>query len=250
MGGLFDTSVPGDDLFSVAPAVHKSAPGKAALDVMPMLGHDEPTLHDMLVLLESEAPLPVDDVTCLLSPTSDVGSVTSPDTLGDAGAHFLEGFTNLDEFLFTENLYAALQAETPMETMPSEVSCTAELKQRKRTAREALLDLGSECSSTSIVYPDHEYVSKKVCRSGSIATEGEEEVPKVSKEQKYRERRNKNNVASKRSRETRKQKFTVMEQKAVELEASNEDLELRIVELEELTKKMKDILVKRLTQTS
>jgi len=64
--------------------------------------------------------------------------------------------------------------------------------------------------------------------------------------QKYRERRDKNNVASKRSRATRKQKYVNMEETASKLERENEELRQRALEMEKLTKEMKAILVKRL----
>lgn len=65
-------------------------------------------------------------------------------------------------------------------------------------------------------------------------------------EDKYRVRREKNNIASKRSREIRKRKFVDMEQEAERLEEENKRLEVRIVELEKLAKQMKEILVAKM----
>ncbi len=59
-------------------------------------------------------------------------------------------------------------------------------------------------------------------------------------------RRRKNNIASRRSRETRKQKFVGMEKQAEELEAKNAALRVKVAELERLTKIMKDALVQQL----
>ena len=72
-------------------------------------------------------------------------------------------------------------------------------------------------------------------------------MPGDTKRQKYLERRKKNNLASKRSRETRKNMFADMETQAEQLEKSNDDLRRRIVELERLTQQMKAVLVERLS---
>jgi len=71
----------------------------------------------------------------------------------------------------------------------------------------------------------------------------------VGKHSKYLERRKKNNIASKRSREIRKNKFLEMDEEAVKLEKSNEELKKRIDQLESLTKRMKEALVARLVAT-
>nr|KAG5687936.1 hypothetical protein BaRGS_021644 [Batillaria attramentaria] len=63
---------------------------------------------------------------------------------------------------------------------------------------------------------------------------------------KYRNRREKNNIASKRSRDTRKRKFADMEAEADRLQTENARLETRIVELERLAKQMKEILVAKM----
>jgi hypothetical protein len=61
------------------------------------------------------------------------------------------------------------------------------------------------------------------------------------------ERRKKNNVASKRSREIRKNKYVEMDEQAVELEKANEELRKKIEQLERLTLAMKDALVAKLS---
>jgi len=60
-------------------------------------------------------------------------------------------------------------------------------------------------------------------------------------------RRIKNNIASKRSREQRKQKFVDMDNEAEELEKANEVLRNKIVELEKLAKEMKELLVAKMS---
>ena len=92
---------------------------------------------------------------------------------------------------------------------------------------------------------DHDaYIAKRPRLSTTSTIESDAEgSTALNKDEKYFERRKKNNVASKRSREARKKKYTVMEQKACDLEESNEILRKRCEELEKLTKKMKDALV-------
>ena len=141
------------------------------------------------------------------------------------------------------------------EPVLGEVSSSEGVRKLKRTATIAGLDdtQAVDCSSTSPQNPDHDdYVAKKKPRR---AAAGKAEVVKKgaaagAKDERYRERRIKNNIASKRSRETRKMKYTAMEQKAIDLEASNEELEQRVEELEALTKRMKEVLVKRLSQSA
>jgi len=60
-------------------------------------------------------------------------------------------------------------------------------------------------------------------------------------------RRIKNNIASKRSREQRKQKFVDMDNEAEELEKANDVLRNKIVELEKLAKEMKELLVAKMS---
>jgi len=72
----------------------------------------------------------------------------------------------------------------------------------------------------------------------------------VMKRKKYLERRKKNNIASKRSREIRKNKFQEMDGETAQLEEANEELKKRIELLESLTKRMKDALVAKLSAAS
>lgn len=64
---------------------------------------------------------------------------------------------------------------------------------------------------------------------------------------KYRERRRKNNIASRRSRELRKRKMETTEQRAQELEEENKRLRARVEELERTGRLMKELLLQRLT---
>ena len=98
---------------------------------------------------------------------------------------------------------------------------------------------------------DHSgYATKKARVESLVVIDKPESDTTVThtKEEKYRERRRKNNLASKRSRETRKLKFGDMECTARQLEVENDALRTKVEELEMLTKKMKDILVQKLAR--
>ena len=84
--------------------------------------------------------------------------------------------------------------------------------------------------------------------TGDAMAAGGTQLPaeKASRDFKYIERRRKNNIASKRSRETRKQKHVSLQDKAEELERQNAALKLKVEQLEKLAKEMKDTLVQKL----
>ena len=113
------------------------------------------------------------------------------------------------------------------------------------------LDLAFPKVESYPVNPDHDAYTTKVKRARYSSSEADEQEPESSDTKvtsKYVERRRKNNIASRRSRETRKQKFVQMEQQAVELELANVKLEQQVTELENLTKLMKNILVQKLSK--
>jgi len=163
-------------------------------------------------------------------------------SFGMAESEFLEGFMDLSRFL-------GLEGEEVNES-PMEVSVVSPAPQAvKRTASEAF---GS--AEQTPANSDHDcYVSKKsrivsVADSTCTDTESEAAIPSSSGTtvDKHRNRRIKNNIASKRSRETRKQKFADMEKTASELEKANAELRQKVDLLEQLTKQMKETLVKKL----
>ena len=123
---------------------------------------------------------------------------------------------------------------------------SAAVKGLKRKAAEDVIGTSVPVSPTP--NPDHNDYTSKRPRFSSTNSDSDVSCddPVLYKERKYVERRNKNNIASKRSRETRKQKYVNMEDKANQLELENKELDLRVREMEKLTKKMKDILVKRM----
>ena len=142
----------------------------------------------------------------------------------------------------------------------------------KRSASDAFQeeDAAEEEMQTEepLVNPDHnDYTRKstpvrplKRARTATVTSESDAEsivsitssafgvVPTMGKDTKYLERRRKNNIASRRSRETRKQKFASMDKQADELERKNAELRVKVAELEKLTKLMKDTLIQQLAQ--
>lgn len=104
---------------------------------------------------------------------------------------------------------------------------------------------------------DHDYVTKKPKLTNPVMTVKASQMTSTSQLQvapvyksvnKYRERRDKNNLASRRSREIRKLKYVGMDQEADELEIRNEALRKKIIELESLAKTMKAVLIKKMTE--
>lgn len=115
---------------------------------------------------------------------------------------------------------------------------------------------------------DHDYVMRKKQRLASTAVVAEPVIeviitndddedsfvtpsmPTSSKRSKtkYRERRDKNNEASRRSRQIRKDKYKLMDLEADELEVKNEALRKKIVEMEAMAKIMKDMLIQKMAK--
>jgi len=101
-------------------------------------------------------------------------------------------------------------------------------------------------SEVSIVSSELDHGNYTVKRSKvNSASDDDDDAKEIIKKHsnKYVERRIKNNVASKRSRDTRKQKFVDMEQQAVDLVEQNEMLTKKIAEMEKLAVSMKHKLV-------
>jgi leukemia factor-related protein len=103
----------------------------------------------------------------------------------------------------------------------------------------------SEMSNDDKEEDEEEEEEFSVC--GSSYSDSAAPLDTATKRTKYIERRMKNNVASKRSREIRKNKYVEMDEQAVELEKANEELRKKIEQLERLTLAMKDALVAKLS---
>lgn len=157
-------------------------------------------------------------------------------------------------------------------TSPEVVTSSAPSQTRKRKLAESSLVVEpylDNCIVVSVVEEeqlpvsstsDHDYTIKKprlestssemeslspVPVSSTSMTESESPATPKSK---YRERRDKNNVASQRSRLIRKQKYLDMELEADRLEAANVQMRAKITELEQLAKFMKAELIKKMTE--
>ena len=105
----------------------------------------------------------------------------------------------------------------------------------------------NECVMRNV---DHTYNIQPTCHEKKSATARAKTNcvdDELTKQLRYLERRRKNNVASKRSRETKKNRMKAMEHQSVVLEEENNILRARISKLEKLTTLMKSTLVQRVS---
>lgn len=75
-----------------------------------------------------------------------------------------------------------------------------------------------------------------------------EDVTNDEERRNYLERRKKNNISSKISRANKKRAYSEIDEKCSRLETDNEEMKVKIDELENLNKQIKDLLVERFTQ--
>jgi len=180
-------------------------------------------------------------------------------------SELIGGEADLDELLNGTDLNDMLECEEftdfsdllldfdgqpfPLGNEPAQTTVTAVnvLAGVKRTASEAFPENATASA-------DHNYyVSSKKKYDGVMTDHAEEhavvdEVCEVDgKYMRYLERRRKNNAASKRSRETKKNRMAELEVQAVNIEKENEDLRVRLAELERLAKLMKSMLVQKVS---
>lgn len=201
------------------------------------------------------------------------------DCLGDES---LDSFTDLSAFLSENTFLDQLDADQPMPLnalIDEEVKVTPPSLKRSFDVMEAgssdidVLSANVGVSTASNL--DHDYSSKRPRMSAATEEVSSVEelflppppTPSVSHTpstsytptpstsfiivdavapEKARNRREKNNVASKRSRESRKQKFVNMEEEADRLVEENAHLEKRVVVLERLAKQMREMLVAKM----
>jgi hypothetical protein len=124
---------------------------------------------------------------------------------------------------------------TTLTTLPTPVGSEMAIKDEERTLRRP-----APCSEAEGDGADAP-PTKKARTSRSKASA-------VSAEEKYRQRRDKNNIASQRSRATRKQRESEMAVKAQELEEENARLRVRIDELTAIAEEARKCLVVALSQ--
>jgi hypothetical protein len=199
-----------------------------------------------------------------------------------ADADFMDSYMDLANFLMPEDLKDPEPAESGLEPEildkkvtvtdfsdlqslldqePAEVITTvtnpapsSTPASRKRKAAETF-DLDTVVTETSAGVVDHDYVSTKKLKKASTVEEDVKPSSSTTRTttatgksgSKYRERRDKNNIASRRSRQIRKQKFVEMDKEADRLTTENERLRTKIDELESLAKVMKAELIKKMT---
>jgi len=164
---------------------------------------------------------------------------------------YLDSFLDLTDYHSAEG-EAGLSSSAIM--VSSDSQSNVQLGRKMPTKRTAISTVPS--TSTTPFNPDHnDYTSKpyKMARADRPSTSSETSCSDYTvtstsgdAKEKYTQRRNKNNIASRRSRQTRKQKFASNEQRAIDLEVSNAHLESRIIELTKLTQLMKDTLVSKI----
>jgi len=167
---------------------------------------------------------------------------------------FCEVFTDLDD-LMSMDANQFMQQLTPSVEACKERSCELLSVPAALTPTVSQLDAAAAAALSN---PDHSYSTVKhdplKRKLHEITSCGEEDETDLShhrgKHSRYLERRKKNNIASKRSRETRKNKFVEMDVETHNLEKANEELRKRIEQLESLTKQMKEALVARLASTA
>ncbi|XP_074648776.1 uncharacterized protein LOC141904144 [Tubulanus polymorphus] len=87
-----------------------------------------------------------------------------------------------------------------------------------------------------------------VASTSTAAVDCRSIIPHAIPSTKYVERRIKNNIASRKSRQNRKNKFQLMEQQAVDLETENVRLKRQVKDMEETAKQMKKALVDHLAK--
>lgn len=185
---------------------------------------------DLLSDLTADSPMDVLDLESLLNDGADV----NPQSLED----FIDLKALLEGEVSDVQLHSTVDASELADVVLAEdAKVTSSTKKRTLSADY-----------------DHDYVIKRARVAPSVVEEEDGDftdassdvMPRVRAQTKHAERRRKNNIASRRSRETRKQKFVAMEQQAHELETSNAALRKKVKELEAMTKLMKATLVQRL----
>lgn len=243
MSGLFDKGGAGESRLSSA----------SFDDGLDLLGLD----NDLLSTLEKDTPLDLDVFSMAEDLNKDQGE-------GEKGLFDMEVFTDLSALLggVPGDLDSGQMVSLDVNLLDEIINAVpaAESEPQKRTAEVAFGD--ASCATSN---PDHDdYTAKRprVATADSTAETEGEPAPSTSSfarpssptcatsetSSKYVQRRIKNNIASRRSRQTRKQKFLDMESQAEQLEEANEKLQQQVAELEKITKIMKDALVQRLAK--
>lgn len=175
---------------------------------------------------------------------------------------------NTEEMVSCSSASVDVTAHVELTVTGKQTPCKRKRKAKSGSVKTSLFEI---LDSTADNQLDHDYSSKRLklsVKTGSTTNSYNscdnieaplvtvidsvnmcEANPSTSMEpplDKQSLRRLKNNVASKRSREQRKQKFVDMDKEAEELVIKNDKLRKKIVELEELAAEMKKVLVSKM----
>ncbi len=187
-----------------------------------------------------------------IATVTDSNGEISPAESDASVEHFFNTFTDLTRFLdkleeagpsdFNEVATFIAESNEPFGN-DAEPSGTA-------TMTTLPTPVGSETASNDeiCVYPTALTKTDSEAPPTKRARTSHSKRSKTSAEQKYRHRRDKNNVASQRSRASRKLREKSMAVKVEELEADNERLRKRIDELSVLAEEARKCLVESLSQ--
>ena len=158
----------------------------------------------------------------------------------------------------TIDIAESMVIEPSTSSGPSSASGRRSVKRRatrRKTEEETVAVVPSE--PLPVANHDHDDYTLKVKRqrystASMEESEGEDAVESSSADvgttDKYVERRKKNNLASQRSRRSRKDKFQAMEEKVETLQQANKDLQEKVEMMESLAKALKQHLVTKLAK--
>lgn len=165
---------------------------------------------------------------------------------------FCEVFTDLDDLMLLDGSMSP-SIQHLLTPDPSTLEQPKLVRDDETVQEIVILEIPEDVASSldDEYNVDHSYSTIKSTAKRKYTPPVEEETevqvePVVKKSYKYMERRKKNNIASKRSREARKNKFVEMDGRTEELEHANDMLRKKIAQLEILTRKMKEALTERL----
>jgi len=201
-----------------------------------------------------DGPLkPREVISSVASASASEGGEISPAESDASVDHFFNTFTDLTAFL----------EQLTEETGPSDLTDLA----TSIAGSNDPLTTDAESSAMALttlptpVGPETARTEKGARRRPAPTTDDDEEAPPTKKarasrskasavpsEVKYRQRRDKNNLASQRSRATRRQREVDMADQAVKLEAENARLKVRIDELTVIAEEARKCLVIALSQ--
>lgn len=252
--GLFDTVKAGNA--TVAGKASKTA----GLDLDGMdIGGLVPTDEDLGGFI-ADMPFDLLEESDYLDSFIDLSNFLVPESSNQAVGSAVDNGEIVKEEMFTDfsGIISNLDPEPAVVEAPPEVpTSTTSLRKRRRVDYEENDADEYVINVVDLEVSDHDYVTKKrkltesvtaATSSHHVTSTSQLKAAPFKSTDKYRERRDKNNEASRRSRQIRKLKFVEMDKEADELEKKNEALRKKIVELEALAKTMKAALIKKMTE--